>query len=65
MDYQEWSQLSYSRKNHELYLSQVDTLKKFLERNAISRAQYDKSMHDLTEKMHESPDRELVFQEVC
>lgn len=54
MDYQEWSQLSYSKKNHQLYLSQVETLKKFLERNAISRAQYDKSLHDLTIKMHEA-----------
>ncbi len=54
MDYQEWSQLSYSKKNHQLYLSQVETLKKFLERNAISRAQYDKSLHDLTIKMREA-----------
>ncbi len=54
MDYQEWSRLSYSKKNHQLYLSQKETLKKFLERNAISRAQYEKSLHDLTVKMHES-----------
>ena len=65
MEYQEWSQLSYSKKNHQLYLSQVNTLKKFLERNAISRAQYDKSLHDLTEKMHEAPEQSLIFQEVC
>ena len=54
MDYQEWRQLSYSKKNHQLYLSQMETLKKFLERNAISQAQYDKSLHDLTVKMQES-----------
>ncbi len=54
MEYQEWSKLSYSMKNHQLYLSQKETLKKFLERNAISKAQYDKSLHDLTVKMHEA-----------
>lgn len=53
MEYQEWSQLSYSKKNQQLYLSQVETLKKFLERSAISRAEYDKSLHDLTVKMRE------------
>ena len=37
--------------NEELYLQQVETLKLFLERNAISKEQYEKSLHDLTEKM--------------
>ena len=54
MDYQEWSQLSYSKKNHQLYLSQKETLRKLLVRNAISRAEYDRSLHDLTEKMQET-----------
>ena len=53
MEYQEWKQLSYSKKNHELYLSQKEILKKFLDRHAISQAQYEKSLHDLTVKMHE------------
>ena len=53
MDYQEWRQLSYSKKNHELYISQVETLKKFVERNAISRAEYERSLHSLMEKMNE------------
>lgn len=35
----------------ELYLKQKETLDKFLERNAISQAQYNKSLGDLTEKM--------------
>lgn len=35
----------------ELYESQIKTLRLFLERNAISQAQYDKSYKDLTEKM--------------
>ena len=38
-------------KKHELYDKQVETLKLFLERHAISQEQYDKSFHDLTEKM--------------
>ena len=35
----------------KLYLEQKHTLDLFLERGAISRAQYDKSLGDLTEKM--------------
>ena len=38
-------------KKRELYDKQVETLKLFLERHAISQEQYDKSFHDLTEKM--------------
>ena len=37
--------------NRELYDRQVRTLEIFLDRGAISRAQYDKSLRDLTEKM--------------
>lgn len=35
----------------QLYFDQKQTLDLFLERGAISRAQYDKSLGDLTEKM--------------
>ena len=38
-------------KRRQLYDRQVELLNTFLERNAISKAQYDKSLHDLTEKM--------------
>lgn len=38
-------------KKVELYLRQKATLDSFLARNAISQAQYDKSLGDLTEKM--------------
>lgn len=44
-------QLSYAEKNRLLYHEQKKTLDLFLERGAISKAQYDKSLHDLTEKM--------------
>ena len=35
----------------ELFLNQKDTLDKFLERGAITKAQYDKSYEDLVKKM--------------
>ena len=35
----------------ELYRRQVETLKLFLEKHAITQAQFDKSCCDLTEKM--------------
>ena len=54
MDYQEWSKLSYRNKNHQLFLSQKEILRKFRDRNAISVEQYEKSLHDLTVKMHEA-----------
>ncbi len=38
-------------KNIDLFLRQKDTLDKFLERGAISKAQYDKSYGDLVVKM--------------
>ena len=37
--------------NEELYYKQVRLLQTFLEHGAISQAQYDKSYHDLSEKM--------------
>lgn len=44
--------MSKEEKRIELYLSQKRLLETFLERNAISRAQYEKSLNDLTVKMH-------------
>lgn len=38
-------------KKRELFLNQKDTLDKFLERGAITQAQYDKSYGDLVKKM--------------
>ena len=46
-----WPTLSPEEKKRRLYESQKELLKAFLERGAISRAQYDKSLGDLTEKM--------------
>ena len=45
------SGLSPEEKKKELYLRQKRILDDFLERGAITQAQYDKSFGDLTEKM--------------
>lgn len=46
-----WSKLSPEEKKRQLFLNQKKTLDLFLERKAISQAQYDKSLGDLREKM--------------
>ena len=46
-----WNAMSYEDKNRQLYLKQKELLDTFLEHKAISKAQYEKSLHDLTEKM--------------
>ena len=38
--------------NEELYHRQVETLKLFLSKHAITQEKFDKSYRDLTEKMH-------------
>jgi len=47
----EWELLTPDKKKKQLFLKQKNTLDLFLERNAISKAQYDKSLGDLIEKM--------------
>ena len=47
----EWERLTPEEKKKQLFFKQKNTLDLFLERNAISKAQYDKSLGDLTEKM--------------
>ena len=52
MDYQiNWQELSDEEKKKQLFLNQKATLDSFLERGAISKAQYDKSYGDLKIKM--------------
>jgi len=46
-----WDSLSYAEKNRVLFERQKKMLEEFLERGAISQQQYEKSLHDLTEKM--------------
>lgn len=47
----EWEHMTPGEKKKQLFLKQKNTLDMFLERNAISRAQYDKSLGDLIQKM--------------
>lgn len=47
----EWEKLSPDEKKKQLFLKQKNLLDTFLERNAISKAQHDKSLGDLRDKM--------------
>ena len=51
----EQSMLGFSpaEKKHKLFLDQKATLDLFLERGAITKKQYEKSLHDLRIKMSE------------
>lgn len=51
MEQTEWEKLSPEQKKIKLYLEQKKTLEEFLERGAITKAQFDKSLGDLTVKM--------------
>ena len=46
-----WDSLNYAEKNRLLYERQKRMLEEFLERNAISKTQYEKSLHDLMMRM--------------
>ena len=46
-----FEKLTPKEKRRKLYETQKQTLDLFLERGAISRAQYEKSLGDLTKKM--------------
>lgn len=50
-DKKQWETLSAEEKKIELFLRQKHTLDLFLERHAISQAQYDKSLGDLRNEM--------------
>ena len=47
----ELDDLIHREKNDELYYAQKHLLETFLERGAISKTQFEKSLHDLTVKM--------------
>lgn len=51
MEQAEWERLSPEQKKIQLYLNQKKTLEAFLECGAISKAQFDKSLGDLTVMM--------------
>lgn len=47
----QWEMLSLEEKKKQLFLNQKQLLDTFLEKHAISKAQYDKSLGDLRDKM--------------
>ena len=53
MDSLKWESLSPGEKKHALYLKEKELLDTFLQHGAITQAQHDKSLCDLTEKMGE------------
>ena len=50
-DNEAWASLTPEEKKRQLYERQKAMLQAFLERNAISKEQYNKSLCDLTVKM--------------
>lgn len=46
-----WEALTPAEKKKHLFLRQKELLDTFLAKNAITQAQYDKSLGDLIEKM--------------
>ena len=55
---QDLKTMTAEEKKRDLYLRQKELLDTFLEHGAISRAQYDKSLGDLTMKMGVKPNGE-------
>ena len=47
----EWDGLTAVEKKRMLFIKQKEVLDSFRERNAISQAQYEKSLHDMSVKM--------------
>lgn len=50
----EYAPMTFAEKKHFLYLKQKAMLDIFLVKGAITQAEHDKSLHDLTVKMGES-----------
>lgn len=46
-----WDTLTHEERNHSLFQRQKELLDTFLDKSAISKEQYEKGLHDLTEKM--------------
>ena len=59
MDDNGFEKLTLEEKKRRLFFRQKALLDTFLERHAISQAQYDKSYNDLREKMGIDPDMSL------
>lgn len=55
-----WAPMTHEEKNRILCQKQKELLATFLEKGAISKEQYEKSLHDLTEKMEAKPNADSV-----
>lgn len=51
MEQNVWVNLTPEEKKHQLFLNQKKTLDIFVEKGAMTQAQYDKSLGHLREKM--------------
>ncbi len=49
----DWSGMTYEEKSRQLFFREKKLLDTFLEHGAITKVQYEKSLHDLEEKMKE------------
>lgn len=54
MEEQKWDSMTREQKNHVLFLREKELLDVLLEHGAITQAQHDKSLGDLSEKMGEA-----------
>ena len=45
-----WATLTYDEKNRILFQKQKELLATFLEKGAISKEQFEKSLHDLADR---------------
>ena len=54
MNRDNWDALTLEEKNRRLFLEEKALLDTFLAHGAITQAQHDKSLRDLTEKMGET-----------
>ena len=54
MESENWDALTLEEKNHRLFLKEKALLDTFLQHGTITKAQHDKSLHDLIEKMGEN-----------
>ncbi|MCQ2354461.1 MAG: hypothetical protein MJ102_05070 [Clostridia bacterium] len=57
MENTEWTKMSPEEKKIRLYLNQKELLDTFLSRRAITQAQYEKSLKELTLKMGIDPEK--------
>ena len=61
MEEQKWDFMTCEQKNHVLFLREKELLDVLLKHGAITQAQHDKDLHDLSEKMGEEAEPYGVY----